>query len=153
MLLAPGPPASLDLESPGETEMTLHWTPPGQPNGVLKGYLLQYQQSGSHYICLYPLPRLYINTYIFFHCASLACTIQKCYWKNVNTYNNVSTTCQSYLETSIMEMANDDNTSMICHSSLRLCQKHSSNLIDRFSSLLCGPQLWRMRTAPCRWRP
>ncbi|XP_036802760.1 neural cell adhesion molecule L1 isoform X4 [Oncorhynchus mykiss] len=41
---APGPPMSLHLESPAETEMTLHWTPPAQPNGVLKGYLLQYQQ-------------------------------------------------------------------------------------------------------------
>ncbi|XP_076027981.1 neural cell adhesion molecule L1.2 [Genypterus blacodes] len=40
----PGPPMSLRLESPSETEMTLHWTPPHQPNGVLKGYLLQYQQ-------------------------------------------------------------------------------------------------------------
>uniref|UniRef100_A0A8C4HYA2 Neural cell adhesion molecule L1 n=1 Tax=Dicentrarchus labrax TaxID=13489 RepID=A0A8C4HYA2_DICLA len=40
----PGPPTSLMLDSPSETEMTLHWTPPGQPNGVLIGYLLQYQQ-------------------------------------------------------------------------------------------------------------
>ncbi|XP_059189152.1 neural cell adhesion molecule L1.2 isoform X1 [Centropristis striata] len=40
----PGPPMSLRLDSPSETEMTLHWTPPGQPNGVLIGYLLQYQQ-------------------------------------------------------------------------------------------------------------
>ncbi|XP_071380962.1 neural cell adhesion molecule L1.2 [Centroberyx affinis] len=42
---APGPPMSLLLDSPGETEMTLHWTPPAQPNGILIGYLLQYQQS------------------------------------------------------------------------------------------------------------
>uniref|UniRef100_A0A8C9YA58 Neural cell adhesion molecule L1 n=1 Tax=Sander lucioperca TaxID=283035 RepID=A0A8C9YA58_SANLU len=41
----PGPPMSLMLDSPSETEMTLHWTPPGHPNGVLIGYLLQYQQS------------------------------------------------------------------------------------------------------------
>uniref|UniRef100_A0A7N9ANL8 L1 cell adhesion molecule, paralog a n=1 Tax=Mastacembelus armatus TaxID=205130 RepID=A0A7N9ANL8_9TELE len=41
----PGPPMSLMLDSPSETEMTLHWTPPDQPNGVLIGYLLQYQQS------------------------------------------------------------------------------------------------------------
>ncbi|XP_045065381.1 neural cell adhesion molecule L1-like isoform X1 [Coregonus clupeaformis] len=41
---APGPPMSLHLDSPAETQMTLHWTPPAQPNGVLKGYLLQYQQ-------------------------------------------------------------------------------------------------------------
>ncbi|XP_035512810.1 neural cell adhesion molecule L1.2 isoform X1 [Morone saxatilis] len=40
----PGPPTSLMLDSPSETEMTLRWTPPGQPNGVLIGYLLQYQQ-------------------------------------------------------------------------------------------------------------
>uniref|UniRef100_A0A8P4K617 Neural cell adhesion molecule L1 n=1 Tax=Dicentrarchus labrax TaxID=13489 RepID=A0A8P4K617_DICLA len=46
----PGPPTSLMLDSPSETEMTLHWTPPGQPNGVLIGYLLQYQQS-EHFIC------------------------------------------------------------------------------------------------------
>lgn len=41
---APGPPMSLLLESPGETMMTLQWTPPAQPNGILLGYLLQYQQ-------------------------------------------------------------------------------------------------------------
>ncbi|XP_044208003.1 neural cell adhesion molecule L1.2 isoform X3 [Thunnus albacares] len=40
----PGPPSSLVLDSPSETEMTLRWTPPGQPNGVLIGYLLQYQR-------------------------------------------------------------------------------------------------------------
>ncbi|KAJ3586117.1 hypothetical protein NHX12_012518 [Muraenolepis orangiensis] len=40
----PGPPVSLILESPGETEMTLHWTAPAHANGVLVGYLLQYQQ-------------------------------------------------------------------------------------------------------------
>ncbi len=40
----PGSPSSLLLDSPSETEMTLHWTPPTQPNGVLKGYVLQYQQ-------------------------------------------------------------------------------------------------------------
>ncbi|XP_035015585.2 neural cell adhesion molecule L1.2 isoform X2 [Hippoglossus stenolepis] len=39
----PGPPMSLSLDSPSETEMTLQWTPPEQPNGVLIGYLLQYQ--------------------------------------------------------------------------------------------------------------
>uniref|UniRef100_A0A7N8X131 L1 cell adhesion molecule, paralog a n=1 Tax=Mastacembelus armatus TaxID=205130 RepID=A0A7N8X131_9TELE len=44
----PGPPMSLMLDSPSETEMTLHWTPPDQPNGVLIGYLLQYQQSEHH---------------------------------------------------------------------------------------------------------
>ncbi|KAJ8017069.1 hypothetical protein DPEC_G00013950 [Dallia pectoralis] len=41
---APGPPTSLHLDSPSETEMTLRWTPPDQPNGVLRGYQLQYQQ-------------------------------------------------------------------------------------------------------------
>nr|XP_046251660.1 neural cell adhesion molecule L1.2 isoform X2 [Scatophagus argus] len=40
----PGPPMSLMLDSPSETEMTLRWTPPDQPNGILTGYLLQYQQ-------------------------------------------------------------------------------------------------------------
>ncbi|XP_070825246.1 neural cell adhesion molecule L1.2 isoform X1 [Chaetodon trifascialis] len=40
----PGPPTSLMLDSPSETEMTLHWMPPSQPNGILIGYLLQYQQ-------------------------------------------------------------------------------------------------------------
>uniref|UniRef100_A0A8C9W092 L1 cell adhesion molecule, paralog a n=1 Tax=Scleropages formosus TaxID=113540 RepID=A0A8C9W092_SCLFO len=47
----PSHPTSLHLESPSETELTLHWTPPSQPNGVLTGYLLQYQQSES----LHPL--------------------------------------------------------------------------------------------------
>lgn len=36
---------SLVLDSPSETEITLHWTPPDQPNGILIGYVLQYQQS------------------------------------------------------------------------------------------------------------
>lgn len=40
----PGPPKSLTLDSPSETEMILHWTPPEQPNGLLIGYLLQYQR-------------------------------------------------------------------------------------------------------------
>lgn len=40
----PGPPMSLTLNSPSETEMTLHWTPPDQPNGVLVGYFLHYQR-------------------------------------------------------------------------------------------------------------
>lgn len=40
----PGPPMSLTLDSPSETEMTLHWTPPSQPNGILIGYQLEYQQ-------------------------------------------------------------------------------------------------------------
>ncbi|XP_030624154.1 neural cell adhesion molecule L1.2 [Chanos chanos] len=41
---APGPPASLHLDSPSEKEMTLRWTPPVYPNGRLTGYLLQYQK-------------------------------------------------------------------------------------------------------------
>uniref|UniRef100_A0A672IHP9 L1 cell adhesion molecule, paralog a n=1 Tax=Salarias fasciatus TaxID=181472 RepID=A0A672IHP9_SALFA len=41
----PGRPMSLILDSPSETEITLHWTPPDEPNGILVGYLLQYQQS------------------------------------------------------------------------------------------------------------
>ncbi|KAK1898408.1 Neural cell adhesion molecule L1, partial [Dissostichus eleginoides] len=40
----PGPPMSLMLDSQSETEMTLRWTPPDHPNGVLNGYALQYQQ-------------------------------------------------------------------------------------------------------------
>ncbi|XP_029974426.1 neural cell adhesion molecule L1.2 isoform X2 [Salarias fasciatus] len=40
----PGRPMSLILDSPSETEITLHWTPPDEPNGILVGYLLQYQQ-------------------------------------------------------------------------------------------------------------
>lgn len=36
---------SLVLDSPSETEITLHWMPPDQPNGILIGYVLQYQQS------------------------------------------------------------------------------------------------------------
>ncbi|XP_064160877.1 neural cell adhesion molecule L1-like isoform X1 [Anguilla rostrata] len=40
----PEPPASLKFTSPTETELTLHWTPPAQLNGVLQGYLLQYQE-------------------------------------------------------------------------------------------------------------
>uniref|UniRef100_A0A3Q2YWM3 Neural cell adhesion molecule L1 n=1 Tax=Hippocampus comes TaxID=109280 RepID=A0A3Q2YWM3_HIPCM len=41
----PHPPTSLALDSPSETEMTLRWTPPSQPNGILIGYHVQYQQS------------------------------------------------------------------------------------------------------------
>ncbi|XP_061842566.2 neural cell adhesion molecule L1.2 isoform X1 [Nerophis lumbriciformis] len=40
----PHPPTSLTLDSPSEMEMTLRWTPPSQPNGILIGYLLQYQR-------------------------------------------------------------------------------------------------------------
>ncbi|XP_055079259.1 neural cell adhesion molecule L1.2 isoform X1 [Periophthalmus magnuspinnatus] len=40
----PGPPKSLTLDSPSETEITLRWIPPEEPNGVLKGYLLQYHR-------------------------------------------------------------------------------------------------------------
>ncbi|XP_037540414.1 neural cell adhesion molecule L1.2 [Nematolebias whitei] len=40
----PGPPTSLILDSPSETEMILHWKPPAHPNGILVGYLLQYQR-------------------------------------------------------------------------------------------------------------
>ncbi|KAM9785538.1 neural cell adhesion molecule L1.2 [Neosynchiropus ocellatus] len=41
---APGPPDSLTLDSPSESEMTLRWTPPSLPNGILLGYELQYQR-------------------------------------------------------------------------------------------------------------
>ncbi|XP_012722031.2 neural cell adhesion molecule L1.2 isoform X2 [Fundulus heteroclitus] len=40
----PSPPTSLILDSPSETEMTLQWTPPAHPNGILTGYLLEYQR-------------------------------------------------------------------------------------------------------------
>ncbi|KAK2825500.1 hypothetical protein Q7C36_019427 [Tachysurus vachellii] len=40
----PGPPSSLILSSPSETEITLHWTPPSQENGILIGYLIHYQE-------------------------------------------------------------------------------------------------------------
>ncbi|XP_056156143.1 neural cell adhesion molecule L1.1-like [Lampris incognitus] len=40
----PGPPASLRFESPSETELTLHWTPPVQTNGILLGYEVHYQK-------------------------------------------------------------------------------------------------------------
>ncbi|XP_076874618.1 neural cell adhesion molecule L1.2 isoform X2 [Brachyhypopomus gauderio] len=45
----PGPPMSMELVSPSEREMTLHWTAPAQPNGVLIGYLVQYQQLDNAY--------------------------------------------------------------------------------------------------------
>uniref|UniRef100_A0A8C5HJB4 Neural cell adhesion molecule L1.1-like n=1 Tax=Gouania willdenowi TaxID=441366 RepID=A0A8C5HJB4_GOUWI len=41
---APGPPASLSFDSPSETSLILFWTPPAEPNGVLLGYVVQYQQ-------------------------------------------------------------------------------------------------------------
>ncbi|RVE70506.1 hypothetical protein OJAV_G00065240 [Oryzias javanicus] len=40
----PGPPAFLNLHSSSETEITLQWRPPVHPNGILTGYVLQYQQ-------------------------------------------------------------------------------------------------------------
>lgn len=41
---APGPPASLRFESPTEKSLILYWTPPVEPNGILQGYVVQYQQ-------------------------------------------------------------------------------------------------------------
>uniref|UniRef100_A0A667Z1U1 Neural cell adhesion molecule L1 n=1 Tax=Myripristis murdjan TaxID=586833 RepID=A0A667Z1U1_9TELE len=41
---APGPPASLRLDSPSETSITLYWTPPIHTNGVLLGYFVQFKQ-------------------------------------------------------------------------------------------------------------
>ncbi|XP_068601882.1 neural cell adhesion molecule L1.1-like [Brachionichthys hirsutus] len=41
---APGPPASLTFESPSEESLVLYWTPPIEPNGLLLGYVVQYQQ-------------------------------------------------------------------------------------------------------------
>ncbi|XP_069039494.1 neural cell adhesion molecule L1.2 isoform X2 [Lepisosteus oculatus] len=40
----PSPPVSLHFDSPTETSLTLHWEPPAQPNGILTGYILQYQK-------------------------------------------------------------------------------------------------------------
>ncbi|XP_018581127.2 neural cell adhesion molecule L1.1-like isoform X3 [Scleropages formosus] len=40
----PGAPASLTFDSPSETSLTLHWSPPRDPNGKLIGYLLHYQE-------------------------------------------------------------------------------------------------------------
>ncbi|XP_070824418.1 neural cell adhesion molecule L1.1-like isoform X1 [Chaetodon trifascialis] len=41
---APGPPASLRFDSPSEKSLILYWTPPLEPNGILLGYMVQYQQ-------------------------------------------------------------------------------------------------------------
>ncbi|XP_033485428.1 neural cell adhesion molecule L1.1-like isoform X1 [Epinephelus lanceolatus] len=41
---APGPPASLTFDSPSEKSLILYWTPPVEPNGVLLGYMVQYQE-------------------------------------------------------------------------------------------------------------
>ncbi|XP_070696233.1 neural cell adhesion molecule L1.1-like isoform X2 [Pempheris klunzingeri] len=41
---APGPPASLRFESPSEKSLILYWTPPAETNGILLGYMVQYQQ-------------------------------------------------------------------------------------------------------------
>ncbi|XP_041860728.1 neural cell adhesion molecule L1.1-like isoform X2 [Melanotaenia boesemani] len=41
---APGPPASLRFESPTEMSLILLWTPPLETNGILLGYMVQYQQ-------------------------------------------------------------------------------------------------------------
>lgn len=35
--------------------MTLHWTPPAQENGILTGYVLQYQERTSTYNCRYDI--------------------------------------------------------------------------------------------------
>ncbi|XP_059188930.1 neural cell adhesion molecule L1.1-like isoform X2 [Centropristis striata] len=40
---APGPPSSLRFESPSETSLVLYWTPPEETNGILLGYMVQYQ--------------------------------------------------------------------------------------------------------------
>lgn len=56
LLLVPSAPTSLVLDSPSETEMTLHWTPPDEPNGILIGYVLRYQQREHffHLILFHP---------------------------------------------------------------------------------------------------
>ncbi|XP_061683068.1 neural cell adhesion molecule L1.1-like isoform X1 [Syngnathoides biaculeatus] len=40
----PGPPSSLVFESPSENSMLLYWSPPLQTNGILLGYMVQYQR-------------------------------------------------------------------------------------------------------------
>ncbi|XP_026189309.1 neural cell adhesion molecule L1.1-like isoform X2 [Mastacembelus armatus] len=40
----PGPPASLTFDSPSENSLILYWTPPVETNGILLGYMVQYQQ-------------------------------------------------------------------------------------------------------------
>ncbi|XP_059397548.1 neural cell adhesion molecule L1-like isoform X3 [Carassius carassius] len=60
----PGPPSSLVLDSPSETEITLHWTPPTQPNGVLKGYTLKYQQVDKEDS---PMQMIEISDYVVSH--------------------------------------------------------------------------------------
>ncbi|XP_039463691.1 neural cell adhesion molecule L1.1-like [Oreochromis aureus] len=40
----PGPPASLEFESPTEKSLNLSWSPPAETNGILQGYIVQYQQ-------------------------------------------------------------------------------------------------------------
>ncbi|MBN3301487.1 L1CAM protein, partial [Amia calva] len=40
----PGKPQALRFESPSETVLVVHWAPPRQINGVLRGYRLQYQK-------------------------------------------------------------------------------------------------------------
>uniref|UniRef100_A0A3B5B4B7 Neural cell adhesion molecule L1 n=1 Tax=Stegastes partitus TaxID=144197 RepID=A0A3B5B4B7_9TELE len=39
----PGPPASLTFDSPTEKSLILYWTPPLETNGILLGYMVQYQ--------------------------------------------------------------------------------------------------------------
>ncbi|XP_051947701.1 neural cell adhesion molecule L1.1 [Xyrauchen texanus] len=41
---APGAPALLTFDSLSETQVTLLWQPPHEPNGIITGYLLQYQE-------------------------------------------------------------------------------------------------------------
>ncbi|KAJ8358884.1 hypothetical protein SKAU_G00154090 [Synaphobranchus kaupii] len=66
----PGPPASLTFTSPNETSLTLHWTPPAQVNGVLIGYLLQYQeidQSNDHSLLEETIPDAMVSDYTLWH--------------------------------------------------------------------------------------
>ncbi|XP_029690204.1 neural cell adhesion molecule L1-like isoform X2 [Takifugu rubripes] len=45
---APGPPASLRLQSPSETSVILYWAPPTEANGILLGYVIQHKQEGAN---------------------------------------------------------------------------------------------------------
>uniref|UniRef100_A0A3P8PDA1 Neural cell adhesion molecule L1 n=1 Tax=Astatotilapia calliptera TaxID=8154 RepID=A0A3P8PDA1_ASTCA len=40
----PGPPATLEFESPTEKSLILSWSPPAETNGILLGYIVQYQR-------------------------------------------------------------------------------------------------------------
>uniref|UniRef100_V9K9R6 Neural cell adhesion molecule L1 n=1 Tax=Callorhinchus milii TaxID=7868 RepID=V9K9R6_CALMI len=58
---APSRPVSLTLESPNETVIIASWGPPQNPNGVLTGYVLQYQQMNDSYSYIGPLNEMNVS--------------------------------------------------------------------------------------------